>query len=1111
MYAANLKEAFVDAPYTYGYKADQITKATAAERSATDSDGRSYTQYVPLDGTRPIPRMNHMQFVNQSAGKFNMVANLTSPMKNVFERTGRPASEMTKEVNNVIGTPGIGYDRSSYELGIGLRAPNVTLNYRNDVAELVKFCEAKKDTLTNPFSDPKFLANCGVCFKNGKDHTENPEVDHLGGLFLYEQERSREINDAKVEERRPRFAPSIGKCEPGYFAGNSDAWQRLKNRITCETSPSYDVPGCVTKFDNDKFVYIDDLSFMGPSLLVKGKGKLLFQNASLKDGNWSMVDTRQMDLTDSYQTINIKNYINSASTSIALIISNKVGVETTDQGVNDELSISIVVTGPTPVGRFLKDMTPYLIDDTVSRPARFKGVTNYESYRMNLVKPHMNTQGMSFTFAIPFSFIDASLPDAPSVGSSAVISNRVDAGLLNKGGACYKADQAPGAFSDKCVGDLFDAAGCTPFVGTGDPRIRGSTTTAEINSENVDLDKISDKFIEMSSIAKTGRDLGGAPVGIERWNEASMFCLGKPIQDSCALDNLDSGPISERCLIDMYKNKFKRFNVYKMGTDRASLDKEGKTDTYCTVNGTESPVDAQGKVRKDVIDKLQVMGGAKDVAKYFDQLHKNSLDETLPLSQRDSYFMACFGKNADIAKAAGVAIMGRYVRLETPDSTVAQCLAVQQLLVLDTNGVNVALRKGVTMNKPGSGSAVPASAVSGAMSWEWRETAPVVDNCSGQGSYFEVDLGKDTDLSYVFYFNQLRKGFKNSKGMKIKVLNTRREVVAETVAQHTLAQSFRLLRDGGSFLNDTSLLLKNNMPIMLRAQSASGKPLYINTDPRPAAAGNINIGGTTGVFVSTIPDFLYPMPSPVRNPGESKRLVVLRTPFGAYLRHQGFVMKAHSFEGTSDLYRNDATFEVITPGVKTGATGTASFRSVNYPDRYISMEMSGDNFTGRVVLVPRGKGMSDFIIEPVNIPMEGRDSEVFNATANMRNYSQTPQQAEELCADLGGRVATVDELTRAQREGATWCSSGWTKAASGDYKGLWPMQSVSRDVMGCGRPYSVNEWLPSNRLANATCIAPKPPVSIYNAPNTYFENSIMGGAGRDMFSGYYSQNDKPNM
>ena len=184
MFAANLKEAFVDAPYTYGYKADQITKATAAERSATDSDGRSYTQYVPLVGTRPIPRMNHTQFVNQSAGKFNMVANLTSPMKNVFERTGRPASEMTETVNNVIGTPGIEYDRSSYELGIGQNAPNVTLNYRNDVAELVKFCEAKKDTLTNPFSDPKFLANCGVCFKNGKDHTENPEVDHLGGLFL---------------------------------------------------------------------------------------------------------------------------------------------------------------------------------------------------------------------------------------------------------------------------------------------------------------------------------------------------------------------------------------------------------------------------------------------------------------------------------------------------------------------------------------------------------------------------------------------------------------------------------------------------------------------------------------------------------------------------------------------------------------------------------------------------------------------------------------------------------------------------------------------------------------------------------------------------------------
>jgi hypothetical protein len=299
---------------------------------------------------------------------------------------------------------------------------------------------------------------------------------------------------------------------------------------------------------------------------------------------------------------------------------------------------------------------------------------------------------------------------------------------------------------------------------------------------------------------------------------------------------------------------------------------------------------------------------------------------------------------------------------------------------------------------------------------------------------------------------------------------------------------------------------------MLRAQSASGKPLYVNTDPRPSAAGNRDIGGTTGVFISTIPDFLYPMPAPIRNPGENKRLIVFRTPFGAYLRHQGFVMKAHSFEWTSDLYKQDATFEVITPGVRTGATGTASFRSANFPDRFLAMEMAGDKFTGRLIIAPRGQGMSDFIIEPANIPMEGRDSEIYNATSQGRTYAQTPQQAEQTCADLGGRIATVDELERAQREGATWCASGWTKTASGGYKGLWPMQNISRDIgMACGRPYTVTEWVSSSGQANATCIAPKPPVSLYNAPNSYFQNSIMGNVGRDQFSGYYSQNDKSNM
>merc|ERR1712227_1132186 len=56
---------------------------------------------------------------------------------------------------------------------------------------------------------------------------------------------------------------------------------------------------------------------------------------------------------------------------------------------------------------------------------------------------------------------------------------------------------------------------------------------------------------------------------------------------------------------------------------------------------------------------------------------------------------------------------------------------------------------------------------------------------------------------------------------------------------------------------------------------------------------------------------------------------------GHFLHHQGFRIFLHEYED-SDLYRDDSTFEFVAPNCGDAeGYGYFSFRSVNYPDRYL--------------------------------------------------------------------------------------------------------------------------------------------------------------------------------
>jgi len=103
------------------------------------------------------------------------------------------------------------------------------------------------------------------------------------------------------------------------------------------------------------------------------------------------------------------------------------------------------------------------------------------------------------------------------------------------------------------------------------------------------------------------------------------------------------------------------------------------------------------------------------------------------------------------------------------------------------------------------------------------------------------------------------------------------------------------------------------------------------------------------------------------------------------------------------------------------------------------------------------------------------DNEVFNIPHSKYTYSE----AQDVCSSLGARLATLDEVEDAYKNGANWCSYGW----SDDQMALFPIQkSVYNELKktknhahDCGRP-GVNGGYFHNKTSKfgVNCYGKKP-------------------------------------
>jgi len=104
--------------------------------------------------------------------------------------------------------------------------------------------------------------------------------------------------------------------------------------------------------------------------------------------------------------------------------------------------------------------------------------------------------------------------------------------------------------------------------------------------------------------------------------------------------------------------------------------------------------------------------------------------------------------------------------------------------------------------------------------------------------------------------------------------------------------------------------------------------------------------------------------------------------------------------------------------------------------------------------------------------------EVFNVSNNLYTYEEAPH----VCAALGARLASHDEIKDAYKKGADWCSYGWSQNQMGFFptqKESWKkLQSNNARKNSCGRPGVNGGYMPNSKMRlGVNCYGVKPQAS----------------------------------
>ena len=423
-----------------------------------------------------------------------------------------------------------------------------------------------------------------------------------------------------------------------------------------------------------------------------------------------------------------------------------------------------------------------------------------------------------FKVLIPYLYINTSNIEANYCAGPYVVNANSRELLSNS--PCYASNSAPGNYNIECLKRVFISGGCTA---------QGSGYPSDSNKANVLMSRARDRVgsnADQGQIARyvyseykrswSGLDSNGVQLSASNWNASQKFCTNSNAVIINPCDNLppyikENGPLSDECIKYIYTSGYTddsnngTYSTYSGKPDAASLFGatepfigSSKKDRWCTEFGGISPlaggsnmVEAKGK------------GGIATLKNFYNNIHSKANQTNMTNAERAQYVAQCYGTTMNIEGDAdptemkgmqtsvtncgtggltsanrtsaqdqgnivGTAPIGniRFVRVYGNDNN--DYIQISQLVVLDSRGQNLALKKNTSYSSLYTGS-ISNTPVDGTLSI--RDFPNIYHSgTAGPNEFYEVDLGGLYDIVQIIYFNR-NAAQARAVGMRIYLYN----------------------------------------------------------------------------------------------------------------------------------------------------------------------------------------------------------------------------------------------------------------------------------------------------------------------------------------------------
>lgn len=463
----------------------------------------------------------------ENENRFNPLASQTNPIQNpavaigVSEAKGRDLQDMFQTALNVGVQEADG--QGSFKETPATNLTSVRVDDENTFLAKVKMCK-EKGVGENPFSDPAFARDCGMCISSGSLITGETFTAPTG-VLVYKADKDQTISDQRTNGHKfPRAIPSLNaaqcvgasKSDSGLpvLALNKEDYEGYRKRNACKIGHAFSEE-CGMCVSTNEYSWVPKSGGIQPmTIFLWGMGAL-----TVKLGGQTVSNGNNLSM-GSPLAVAVGRV--AEGTSMEILVNKGATVE--GPFVYGAITSPIANGGmyKLPIDRFLEK-------DTVSGSSIRKTEVKYFSdIKASCAKilPQPNKNSMNLQGNIPVTLVESDQLASYDCPSSPFVMSEDSAQIL-VADPCLKKGQVPGNYSAECLRQTILEASCS--------------ADGEWY-KNLSLDFGNKDRTQIRSMVENQRKNMATDPASRRG------CTGEDISTPC-----DSG-LTNECLVYLYKN-----------------------------------------------------------------------------------------------------------------------------------------------------------------------------------------------------------------------------------------------------------------------------------------------------------------------------------------------------------------------------------------------------------------------------------------------------------------------------------------------------------------------------------------------------------------------------